>query len=78
MCHDPVANGDFWVVRRRRTKDTIVGIKRLLRRDVDQNRGVGAQRHRDDRCGWAEELGQRCGGVRNPYALVPEYQGDNI
>ena len=26
----------------------------------------------------SEELGQRCGGVNNPSALDPEYQGDNL
>ena len=42
------------------------------------NRGVGAQRHRGGGRGWAEELGQICGGVRKPSALAPAYQDNNL
>ena len=59
-------------------KDTGVRLKHLLRREVARNLGVGAQRRRDGGRGWAEELGQRCGGVRNPSAIAPAYQGDNL
>ena len=59
-------------------KDSGVGIERLLRHEVSRNRVVGAQRHHDGGRGWAEELGKRCGGVRYPSALAPEYQGDNL
>ena len=59
-------------------KDAGVGLKLLIRREIDRNHGVGAQRHRDGGRGWAEESGQRCSGLRNPSALVPEYQGDNL
>ena len=59
-------------------KDAAVGIECMFRREIDWNRGVGAQRHRDGGCGWAEELGQRCGGVRNPSALDPAYQVNNL
>ena len=27
---------------------------------------------------WAEELGQICGGVKEPSTLAPAYQGDNL
>ena len=59
-------------------KDTDVGLKCLFRREIAWNRGVGAQRHRDNGRGWAEESGHICGGVRKPSALSPEYQGDNL
>ena len=59
-------------------KDADVGIKRLLRREVARNHGVGAQRHRDGGRGWAEESGQRCGGVRKTFDLDPAYQDDNL
>ena len=68
---DPVDNAECWVARRRGMKDAGVGLKRLLRREIAQNRGVGAQRHRDGGSGWEEESGQRCGSVRKPYALAP-------
>ena len=57
-------------------KDAGVGLKRQLGREVARNRGVGAHRHRDGGSGWAKESGQRCGSVRKPSALAPEYQGD--
>ena len=50
-------------------------IERLLGREIARNRGVGAHRHRDGGRGRAEESGQRCGGVRKPYALAPAYIG---
>ena len=59
-------------------KDAGVGLERLLRREFARNHGVGAQRHRDGGRGWADELGQRCGGVRNPSDLAPAYQGNNL
>ena len=59
-------------------KDSGVGLERLLGREVACNHGVGAQRHSDGGCGWAGESGQRCGGVRKPSALAPEYQGNNL
>ena len=39
-------------------KDAGVGLKLLIRREIDRNHGVGAQRHRDGGRGWAEESGQ--------------------
>ena len=59
-------------------KDAAVGLERLFRREISWNRGVGAQRHRDGGRGWAEESWQRCRGVREPSALAPEYQGNNL
>ena len=59
-------------------KDDGVGLERLLGREVALNRGVGAQRHHEGGRGWAEEVGQRCGGIRKPSALAPVYQGDNL
>ena len=59
-------------------KDVGVGLGRLFRFEIAWNRGVGAQRHRNGVRGWAEESGQRCGGVRKPAALVPAYQGNNL
>ena len=59
-------------------KDAGVGLKHLLMREIARNRGVGVQCHRDGGRSWAEELGQRCGGVRKPSALAPAYQGDNL
>ena len=59
-------------------KDASVGLERLLGRDVAQNCEVGVQRHRDGRRSWAEESGQRCGGIRKPSALDPAYQADNL
>ena len=59
-------------------KDAGVGLERLLGCEVACNLGVGAQRHSDDGCGWAEESGQRCGGVRKQSALAPVYQGNNL
>ena len=55
-----------------------VGLERLLRREVARNRGVGVQRHHAGGRDWAEESWQRCSGVRNPSALAPAYQGDNL
>ena len=55
-----------------------VGIERLLGREVACNSGVVTQRHSDGGCGWAEELGQICGGVGKPSALAPVYQGNNL
>ena len=75
---DPVANAECWVARRRGMKDAGVGLERLLRREIARNRGVGAQRHCDGGHGWAEESGQRCGGVRKPSTLAPSYQGNNL
>ena len=59
-------------------KDAGVGLELLFRREIARNRGVGAQRHRGGGHGWAEESGQRRGGVRKPSALDPVYQGDNL
>ena len=59
-------------------KDAGVRLERLLRREVARNRGVGAQRHHDGGHGWAEESGQRCGGVRKPPALAPAHKGDKL
>ena len=59
-------------------KDSSVGLKNLLRHEIARNHGVGAHRHRDNGRGWAEEPGERCGGVRNSSALAPTYQGDNL
>ena len=59
-------------------KDASVGLERLLRREVARNRGVGAQRHRDGGRGWAEESGQRCGGVIKPSFIAPDFQGNNL
>ena len=59
-------------------KDVGVGLERMFRREIAWNRGVSAQRHHDGGRGWAEELGQRCGGVRNPSALAPVYQGNKL
>ena len=59
-------------------KDAGVGIERLFSHEIAWNSGVGAQRHHDGSRGWAEELGQRCDGVRKPSALAPAYQGDNL
>ena len=59
-------------------EDAGVGLERLLGREVARNCGVGTQRHCDSGRGWAEESGQRCGGVRKPSALAPAYQGDNL
>ena len=59
-------------------KDAGVGLERLLRREIARNRGVGVHRHRDGGRGWEEESGHRCGRVKNPSALAPEYQGDNL
>ena len=59
-------------------KDAGVGLERLFRCEISRNRGVDAQRHCDGGHGWADELGQRCGGVRKPYALAPSYQGNNL
>ena len=59
-------------------KDDGVVLEILLRREVARNCGVGAQRHRDGGRDWVEELGHRCGGVRKPSALAPDYQGDNL
>ena len=59
-------------------KDAGVELKRLLGRDVAWNRGVGMQHHSDGGCGWEEELGHRCGGIRNTSALAPSYQGYNL
>ena len=78
MGRDPVANSECRVARRRIMKDAGVRLERLLRHEVAQNRGVGAYRHRDGGHNWAEESGQRCGGVRKPFALAPAYQGDNL
>ena len=78
MVRDPVANAECQVAQRQGMKDAGVGLKRLLRREVAQNCGVGAQRHRKGGRGWTEESGQRCGGVRKPSALAPEYQGNNL
>ena len=78
MGRDPVANAECRVARRRGMKDADVGLERLLRREIARDCGVGAQRHRDGGRGWAEESGQRCGGIRKPSALVPAYQGNNL
>ena len=59
-------------------KDAGVGLEHLLRCEVAQNRGVGAQSYRDSGRGWAEELGHRCSGVRKPSVLAPAYQGDSL
>ena len=59
-------------------KDSGAGLKHLLRREVVRNRGVGVQLHHDGGSNWAEELGQRCGGVRKTSALAPAYQFDNL
>ena len=59
-------------------KDSGVRLEHLLGREVARNHGVGVHRHRDGRRGWAKESGQRCGGVRNPSAIAPSYQGDNL
>ena len=59
-------------------KDAGVGLKHLFRREIARNCGVGAQRHCDGGRGWEEGSGQRCGGVRNPSALAPVYQGNNL
>ena len=59
-------------------KDAGVGLECLFRREIAWNRGVGAQRHCDGGRGWAEESGQRCGGVRKPSALALAYQGNNL
>ena len=59
-------------------KDAGVGLEHLFRRQIDWNRWVGTQRHQDGGCGWAEESGQRCVGVRKPSALAPAYQRNNI
>ena len=59
-------------------KDAGVGLERLIRREVAQNRGVGVQRHRDSERDWADESGQICGGVRKTSTFAPAYQGDNL
>ena len=59
-------------------KDASVRLEHLLRREVDWNRGAGAQYHRDGGRNWTEESGQRCGGVKKPSALAPEYQDNNL
>ena len=58
-------------------KDAGVRLERLLRREVAWNCGASAQYHRDGGHNWTEESGQRCGGVKKPSALAPEYQGNN-
>ena len=78
MSRDPVANAECQVDQRRGMKYAVVGLKRLFRREISWNRGMGAQRHCDSRRGWAEESGQRCDGIRKPSALAPAYQGDNL
>ena len=77
-CHYPVAKGESQVAQLRRMKDTSVKIKRLFGCEVARNHGVGAQRHHDGGHGFIEESGQRYGCVRNPSALSPDYQGDNL
>ena len=59
-------------------EDEGVGLERLIGNEVARNREVGVQCHCDGRRRWAEESGQRCGGVRKPPALAPAYQGDNL
>ena len=59
-------------------KDAGYGIERLIRHEIARNRGVGVQRHHDGGCDWAEESGQKFGGVRKSSALAPEYQGYNL
>ena len=59
-------------------KDAGVGLKRLLGHDIARNHGLGAQRHRDDGRGWAEESGQRCDGIRKTSYLAPKFQGDDL
>ena len=78
MIRDPLVNSECPVARGRGIKVASVGLKRLFRREIAWNRGVGTQRHRDGGRGWLEESGQRCGGVRKPLALAPAYQGDNL
>ena len=75
---DPVANAESSVAQRQGMKDAGVGLEHLFRREIARNRGVGTQRHRDGGRGWAEESGQRYGGVRKPSALAPAYQGNNL
>ena len=59
-------------------EDAGVGLERLPRHEVAWNHGVGVQRHCGGGHGWVDELGQRCGGVRNPSALAPVYQGNKL
>ena len=59
-------------------KDAGVGLERLIGHEFTWNCGVGAQRHRDDGRGLADKSGQKCDDIRNPSALAPAYQGDNL
>ena len=59
-------------------EDDGVGLERLLVCEVARNGRVSAHYHRDDRRVSRRGTGEKCGGVRKPSALAPEYLADNL
>ena len=77
-CFDPLLNGESRVAQRQRIEDAGGRLKKFLGCEVARSYRVSVQSRFDSGRGWGEELGKRCGSVKKPSALAPEYQGDNL